>query len=139
MKILTLHSDHLTVEPKKKALKDAEKWDKKILKAKNCLVVFTSVEKSDEENIKDVFKRYVKEVQDVCKQVNTKTVVLYPYVHLTSKPSSPKVAQQFLLDAEKLAIRNLLLSYRGMGVLFFFYKKKTAPPYPSASVQAATQ
>ncbi len=102
MKILTIHSDYLTVNPKKKAIKDANEFDKKILKEKECLIVFTAVEKSDEEHLDSVIRRYVKEIDEIAKQVQTKTIVLYPYVHLTSNPSKPSAGKKLLEEGEKL-------------------------------------
>jgi threonyl-tRNA synthetase len=102
MRILALHSDFIEVEPKKKAMKEAEEIDKKVLKMDECLVVFTAVEKRDEENPESVTNKLVNEIKDITKQVKTENVMLYPYVHLTSSPSRPSVALKVLEDAEKL-------------------------------------
>lgn len=102
MKILCLHSDSIKFEIKKKALKDAEKPEKSKDEVKECLVVFSSVEKRDEANPDNVAKNLVKEIKDVASQVKTRRIVLYPYVHLTSSPSSPKTALDVLNKAEKL-------------------------------------
>ena len=48
MRILTLHSDFIEFEAKKKAIKEPEPLKKKSEKIKECLVVFISVEKRDE-------------------------------------------------------------------------------------------
>ncbi|OYT38304.1 hypothetical protein B6U82_00105, partial [Candidatus Pacearchaeota archaeon ex4484_31] len=49
MKILTLHCDYIKFRPVKKAVKKAEEIKEKEQKEiKECLVVFTAVEKSDE-------------------------------------------------------------------------------------------
>ncbi len=101
MKILTLHSDYIIIEPKTKAIKDAEAIKKAKQEIKECLVVFTAVEKRDEKNPFTVVKKLVKEVKEIAEQVKSKKVVLYPYVHLSSDPSSPKTALQVLKDAEK--------------------------------------
>ena len=50
MRILTLHSDFIEFEAKKKAIKEPEKLKKKKEKIKECLVVFISVERRDEKN-----------------------------------------------------------------------------------------
>jgi threonyl-tRNA synthetase len=102
MKILCLHSDFIKVEVKKKALKDAEKPEKSKEEVKECLVVFSSVEKRDEANPDNVAKNLVKEIGDVASQLKTNRIVLYPYVHLTSSPSSPKTALDVLNKAEAL-------------------------------------
>ena len=102
MRIITLHSDFIEIEPKKKAIKDAEAIDKKKVRVKDCLVVLTAVESSDEENKALIPKRLASEIKDISKQVKTKSIVLYPYVHLTSNPSKPATALQVLKDTEKL-------------------------------------
>ena len=61
MKILTLHSDYITFEPKKKALKNAEEVEAKPKTVKECLVVLTAVEKRDEANAEAIVKRLAKE------------------------------------------------------------------------------
>ncbi len=101
MKILTLHSDYIIIVPKTKAIKDAEAIKKAKEEIKECLVVLTAVEQRDESNPSLVVKKLVENVKDIANQVKAKKIVLYPYVHLTSKPSSPKTALQVLKDAEK--------------------------------------
>ena len=103
MKILTIHADFIEFQAKKKAFKGAEEGVKKEQqKVKECLVVFTAVEKSDESNLKAVMKRYVQEIKDIAQQVKAKTIVLYPYAHLSSSLSNPKSAEQLMKDAEKI-------------------------------------
>lgn len=106
MKILAIHSNFITVEPKTKAIKDAEAIDKAKLEMKECLVVFSAVEKKDEANPDNVTKRLVKEVEDILNQVKAKKVMLYPYVHLTSSPSSPSTALKVLKEAESMLLKN---------------------------------
>ena len=61
MKILAIHSDYIKFEPTKKALKTAEEVEKKQAMMKDCLVVFSSVEKEDEANIDGVVNQLVKD------------------------------------------------------------------------------
>lgn len=100
MRIITLHVDYIEFEPTKKAIKEPEKIEKKKHKVDECLVVLSAVEKSDEKNPGSVAEQYVKHVKDIAAQVKVKHVVLYPYVHLTAEPSSPKTALQILKKAE---------------------------------------
>ncbi len=101
MKILALHSDYIKIEAKKKAIKDAEEISKEPIEVKECLVVLTAGEKGDENNSKKAVEELVKNIKDIAKKVNTKNIVLYPYVHLTNKPSSPSTALNMLIEAEK--------------------------------------
>jgi len=103
MKILTLHVDYIKFKPLKKALKsiaDLSEKDKKEQEVKEALVVLTAVEKTDSD-IKKAVESYVYEIKDVAKQVNAKTIVLYPYAHLSNNLSSPETAIAVLDGAEK--------------------------------------
>lgn len=102
MKILTIHADFIEFEPRTKAFKGAEEGVAKGKQRVNeCLVVFTAVEKADEKNIQETVKRYVSEVKSVAEQVKTKTIVLYPYAHLSSSLASPGPALEVMKQAEK--------------------------------------
>ncbi|MFH1685116.1 MAG: threonine--tRNA ligase [Candidatus Micrarchaeota archaeon] len=100
MRILAVHSDFIEVEPMKKAVKDAEELsDKGKKRFEEVLVVFTAVEAGDEDT--DVAaSRLSDEVAKIAEQVKTKNILLYPLVHLTSKPSPPRVAQSVLSKSE---------------------------------------
>lgn len=101
MRILTIHADYIEVEQLKKAIKDAEDVDKGKERFDEVLVVFTSVEEGDED-VATVSARLAKEAIGIAEQVKAKSILLYPLVHLTSKPSAPRVAQKVLLKAEEL-------------------------------------
>ena len=58
-------------------------------------------EKDDENNPQGIVKNLVKEVIKTNDQVKAENIVLYPYAHLSSSLSSPKVAVQVLKDAEE--------------------------------------
>jgi threonyl-tRNA synthetase len=98
MKILSLHVDYIKFKPVKKALKEPEKIneeEKKCKQVKEALVIFTAVEKGDV-GAGDL----VKNIKDIAKQVSCKTIVLYPYAHLSSKLASPDTAIKILKEAE---------------------------------------
>jgi len=101
MRILTIHADYIEVEPKKQAIKDAEE-----LKVKGperfdeVLVVFTAVEDGDEEAV--MAERLAEEAAKVAEQVKAKSILIYPLVHLTSKPSKASVAKAVVIKAEEL-------------------------------------
>ena len=100
MKILTLHSDFIEFEAKKKAIKDPEELKNKKERVEECLVVFTSVEKRDEANPESSAKKLIENIKDISEKVKEKNIVLYPYVHLTNSPSNPKTALKILDIAE---------------------------------------
>jgi threonyl-tRNA synthetase len=103
MKILTIHADFIEFQAKKKAFKGAEEGiNEEKQKIEECLVVFTAVEKRDENNVKAIVDKYVQEIKNISQQVNAKNIVLYPYAHLSSKLSSPKKAEEVMKEAEKI-------------------------------------
>jgi len=101
MKILALHSDFIEFEAKKKAIKDPEALKNKKEKIEQCLVVFMSVEDRDEKNPENTAKTCIDNIKDISSQVKEKNIVLYPYVHLTNSPSSPKTALKVMDIVEK--------------------------------------
>lgn len=101
MKILTLHCDYIKFKPVKKALKEPEAAESKEKIVKECLVVLSAVEKEDEGNESSIVKQLVANVKDIASQVKCKTIVLYPYVHLTNMPSRPSSALEVLQGSEK--------------------------------------
>ena len=118
MKILSIHADFIEWQAKKKAMKQAEDSDKDSHKVKECLVIFTAVEKSDEKNPEGSVNQYIKEIKDIAKQVNTKTIVLYPYAHLSSDLASPSSAVKIMKDAEE----TLKKDYKTYRAPFGWYK-----------------
>ncbi|MFA5406226.1 MAG: threonine--tRNA ligase [Candidatus Nanoarchaeia archaeon] len=119
MKILAIHSDFIKFEPTKKALKNADEVEKKVSEMKECLVVFTSVEKEDENNINGAVDALVNEVKKQAELVKTKRVVLYPYAHLSDDLSKPAAAQDVLVEAEK----KLKKSFEVLRAPFGWYKR----------------
>lgn len=102
MRILLIHSDYLNYNVKNKTPVAEEIEDAKKQGAfDESLVVFTAVEKDDENNPQGIVKNLVKEVIKTNDQVKAENIVLYPYAHLSYSLSSPKVAVQVLKDAEE--------------------------------------
>lgn len=102
MRILLIHSDYLNYNVKNKTPVAEEIEDAKKQGAfDESLVVFTAVEKDDENNPQGIVKNLVKEVIKTNDQVKAENIVLYPYAHLSSSLSYPKVAVQVLKDAEE--------------------------------------
>jgi len=101
VKLLFLHSDFIEFEAKKPALRnppaltDAEKQGR----VEDALVMFYSVEKSDEDKLDGVVTAAVANLKDVLGQVKAEKVVLYPYAHLSNQLAAPAKAQ---LAGEKL-------------------------------------
>ena len=115
MRILTIHADFIEVVPVKKAIKDAEEIkDKKPKRYDEVLVVFTSVEE-DDEDIPATAKALAKQVSEVAKQVKTENILLYPLVHLTSKPSAPRIAVKVLAKTEEILKKDYKVDHSPFG------------------------
>jgi len=101
MKLLSIHSDFIEFKARKKAFKQAEQdVNEELQRVEECLVIFTAVEKPDEDNISGTLDRYIQEINKIADQLKATKVVLYPYAHLSSNLASPKIAEQFLKDAQ---------------------------------------
>jgi threonyl-tRNA synthetase len=101
MKTLNLHVDYIEWMGLKKALKSMEdlpESETKKTKVKEALVVLTAIEKNDSLEILD---EYIKNIKDVAEKVNTKTIVLYPYAHLSNELGKPETAIEILKEAQK--------------------------------------
>jgi threonyl-tRNA synthetase len=94
MKILMLHCDYIKFQALKKALRSIPDLKKKSLSSiKDPLVILTAVEKEDTEQILlDTTKAIKKQAKDV----GAKTIVVYPYAHISSNLSNPEKAQDYL-------------------------------------------
>jgi len=119
MRILAIHSDYIKFTPTKKALKNAEEVEKKESTMKDCLVIFTSVEKQDEKNVKGIIKQLITEIKKQLKQVKANKIVLYPYAHLSDELAKPGTAEEVLKKAEK----ELKKEYKVIRAPFGWYKK----------------
>ena len=94
MKLLLIHADYMEYEVKKKT-KLAEDYSGKGERIDEVLVVFTAVEKEDNE---EVVEKAVNEVVDVARKINVDKILIYPYAHLSSN----------LADADKgISLLNL--------------------------------
>ncbi len=100
MKIIILHSDFIEFEPLTKAIAAAEECEKAKKRIEECLVAFATVEAADEVDEPQIAQNTAKEIINVAAQVKANRIVLYPWVHLSSTPSSPQVALNVLKLAE---------------------------------------
>lgn len=110
MKILLIHAEKFAYEVKQKAIEKAEEVDIETGKyaAKNALVVFTTVEKDDFNNIDNIANNTVKEILSIASKVNPNEIILYPYAHLSKELASPMEAIKVLKKIhEKLKSRKV--------------------------------
>ncbi|MEW6528879.1 MAG: threonine--tRNA ligase [Candidatus Micrarchaeota archaeon] len=121
MRIVMTHADFIEIEPKQKAIKNAEKVEMEKKRYEELLVVFSAVEASDE-NIEEIAKKTASEIDSVAKQVKVQNVLIYPFVHFTSKPATPKTAFAVL---EKIVENMNTMGYNARRAPFGWYKAYT--------------
>ena len=100
MKILTLHCDYIRFKPLKKAIKSAQELtelEKEEKEIKEPLVILTAVERGDNDQ---TVKEMIEAVERTAKEVKAKSIVIYPYAHLSSNLSNPQTALEYLAEAE---------------------------------------
>ncbi|MHA1713716.1 MAG: threonine--tRNA ligase, partial [Candidatus Ranarchaeia archaeon] len=98
MKILLIHSEGFSYEVLEKARGvKPEKIDQKFFDLKEkVLVVFTSIEETDQTNPEETLSRAVEEISVLADDLKEKNIVLYPWAHLSDHLASPKFAQDIL-------------------------------------------
>jgi len=101
MQLLLIHSNYIEYEIKKQT-SVAEKIDESLKSGRleEALTAFTAVESIDEVNPQESIDKAVLEIEKVAAQVKTNRIMLYPYEHLSSDLSSPKIAVQVLKGIE---------------------------------------
>jgi threonyl-tRNA synthetase len=119
MQLLLIHSDYIEYEVKK-STPVAEQIENSFKKGRldEALTAFMAVESTDEANPRDVAEKAVTEIKKTASQVNTDNVMLYPYAHLSSDLSSPKVAVSVMKDIEN----SLIDSFNVKRAPFGWYK-----------------
>ena len=100
MRILQLHSDFIEYKPVKKEVKIAEECEKKTQRYEDIVVLFTSVEKEDNE---ETVEKAVHEVAEALKKLGANRILIYPYAHLSSQLAPPRKALKLLRKMEEQA------------------------------------
>ncbi|WP_435359226.1 threonine--tRNA ligase [Haloarchaeobius sp. DFWS5] len=101
MRLLFVHSDHLSFETTTEATPDAETEGVPTAgELDDCLTTFISVETGDVSDPESVVTNAANELRDVAEQLNTRKVVLYPYAHLSDDLAPPDVAKSVLQGME---------------------------------------
>ncbi|MHA1449118.1 MAG: threonine--tRNA ligase [Candidatus Hodarchaeales archaeon] len=116
MKLLLVHSDGFSYEVKDKALKNAETLEdsqKAFNTDESILVIFSSIEKTDESNQKQLLSSAVSEILKATEELKEKSILLYPWVHLSHDPASPDFALNTLeMIARRIREKNTTLEVK---------------------------
>jgi len=100
MRVLLIHASRFSfhVTAKTSAVSDLAELSKEQAHAEigECLVAFICSEKGDEDGIDSVADQAAATIAEHAREVRTGDVMLYPYAHLSSDLSSPRVATKVL-------------------------------------------
>jgi threonyl-tRNA synthetase len=100
MRILQEHVDFIEYEPMKKEIAQAEEAEKKRVRIDELVVLFTSVEEGDDE---EVAKKAVEGARDFLRKLNVNKILIYPYAHLSQNLAKPSAALDLLRKMENFA------------------------------------
>lgn len=105
MRSLGIHSSHFRCRARDRATDGAEtvaNGGHEFEIDHECAVVFVSVEKKDSASPSSVAQQLADDTLERVKRLGVSTVVIYPYVHLTHSPATPRVARRALGEIEQL-------------------------------------
>lgn len=109
MRILQLHSNFLEYEPVRKEVRNAEEAKKEKIRFEEVVVLFTSVEKGDDEA---VTKKAIEDTRKYLNQIKANRILIYPYAHLSINLAPPTEALTVLKDMETIAKEQEIETYR---------------------------
>ncbi len=109
MRILQQHLDFIEYEPREKEISLAEEAEKKKQRYDEIVVLFTSVEKGDND---EVARKAVEGVKDFLGKLKVNKIIIYPYAHLSQDLAKPKDALEVLRAMERYAREAGIETYR---------------------------
>src|SRR5213596_3817599 len=103
MRLLLVHADRFEYEAREKAVKEPEPLDESHKKGalENGLVVFSTVEKNDEQEPDQIATNAASSIEEVLGWLKTKKVMVYPYAHLSTSLASREPAIKILKALEQ--------------------------------------
>jgi len=103
MRLLLVHADRFEYEAREKAFKEPEPLDESHKKGglENGLVVFSTVEKNDEQEPDQIATNAASSIEEVLGWLKTKKVMVYPYAHLSTSLASREPAISILKALEE--------------------------------------
>jgi threonyl-tRNA synthetase len=103
LRLLLIHADKFEYETKEKAVKEPEPLSDLAKKGglQDGLVVFSTVEKADEESPEKTVSNAAESIAEVLGWLKTKRVMIYPYAHLSTSLASRDPAIKVLKDLEQ--------------------------------------
>jgi threonyl-tRNA synthetase len=118
VRLLLVHADRFEYEAREKAVKEPEPLDESHKRGalENGLVVFSTVEKNDEQEPEQIATNAASSIEEVLGWLRTKRVMVYPYAHLSTSLASREPAISILKALEeKLAQKGYEVSRSPFG------------------------
>ena len=104
-----MHSDWIEYQPIEKEISQAEVVEKKNYRLEDIVVLFTAVEKTDNES---VGRNAISEVKSFLENIKLNRILIYPFAHLSSNLSSPNDALKVIKAMEEHAKKLKIETYR---------------------------
>lgn len=123
MRLLFVHAKTFMYNIVTKALEEADEIIDNSIQGKelsNVLVVFTTVESSDEKTPNTVIEKACEEILDVYNKVKASAIVIYPYAHLSHSLASPSRAKEILNGIYQSLVKKNVTVYKAP---FGWYKE----------------
>src|SRR6266704_480497 len=107
MRLLLIHADRFEYEARERAVKEPEPLDESHKRGalENGLVVFSTVEKIDEQDPEQIATNAASSVEEVLGWLKTKKVMVYPYAHLSTSLASREPAILMLKALEEKLVQ----------------------------------
>lgn len=100
MKLLMIYANKFGYKPQIKTLENfEEKTEEK--QFENSVVAFIHAEKEDEENLKPVETKLIKNLKWIAKKNNTNKVILHSFAHLSDSKAEPEFTKSLFDFAEQ--------------------------------------
>jgi hypothetical protein len=100
MKLLLIYCSGFAYTPTVKVLEDAADAEG-TTSHKNILTAFIQAEEKDEEDMKGVEKKLVKNLKWAAGKNNTRKVMLHSFAHLSDSKASPEFTAELFLNAKE--------------------------------------
>ena len=107
MRLLLIHADRFEYEAREKAVKEPEPLDESHKRGalENGLVVFSTVEKNDEQDPEQIATNAASSVEEILGWLKTRKVMVYPYAHLSTSLASREPAISILKALEEKLVQ----------------------------------
>jgi len=109
LRILQLHSNFIEYEVIEKEVAIAEKCEKKKQRLEELAVLFTCIEKGDDENIA---RRAMEETKASLDKLKVNRILIYPYAHLSNILAKPADALRTIKAMERSAMEMGIETHR---------------------------